>query len=259
MANMRRWKFLHILLIALHLLAMPMGLLAEEVRRTIPTHVRSMAGGWGLATPIMIAGVGIYQHLSGKQDWQWNDLFSKEVAGGLVGDFVTTAAFAGIASVLPFSPLISSYFVTFGGFLGWEIGSGNLSEADWTSILLQAGAATFMRFGLQALMTTMGFSLGAIPLTALCIGAALTTAWILDSIRDEPEAEAEDRKGFLDELDWSEEVLLDEARYQPETSPSAPGESLEGIRRRREGYEALVGALEMQDLPGAEQRYQAYR
>lgn len=248
---MRR-RTLLVLLVLLQLLGAPLGLLAETDKiARVAGSVHANAGGWGLATPLIIAGVGIYQHVSKQEDFEASDILNRKVLGGLAGDFLTVAAFNAIAPHLPVAPLLRSFFVMFGGFLGWEIGSGNLAEADWGSMVAQAGVATLVQHGIHMLAATGGLALGPVATSVLAIASAMTVAILLEELRGGPEAEAADR-GSGEGLDPG---VLHSYRSGGSRDPAAPG----GVRRADTEYEDLRQSLEDDDRDAWDAHYRTYQ
>lgn len=244
-------RTLLLLLVLVQLLVAPAGLLAETNRvAAVASSVRYNAGGWGLATPLIIAGVGIYQHFSKQETFEASDILNRKVLGGLAGDFLTVAAFSAIASVLPMAPLLRNFFVMFGGFLGWEIGSGNLAEADWVSMLAQAGVATLVQHGIHMLAASGGLALGPLATTVLAISSAMAVAILIQHLRGGLETDAAER-GSGEGLDPG---VLHGFRAGG-AAPAAPA----GSRRADGEYQALRDSLEGDDRDQWEARYRAYQ
>ena len=251
-AFLMRRRTLLVMLVLLQLLGAPAGLLAEADKVTrVASSVGANAGGWGLATPLIIAGVGIYKHVSKQDDFEAGDILNRKVLGGLAGDFLTVAAFNAIAPHLPVAPLLRSFFVMFGGFLGWEIGSGNLAEADWVSIVAQAGVATLVQHGIHMLAATGGLALGPVATSVLAIASAMTVAILLEELRGGPEAEAADRGGGAS-LDPG---VLRGFRAGGDPGPAAPA----GAGRADAEYDALRRSLEEDARAEWGSRYRDYR
>jgi hypothetical protein len=245
-------RTLLVTLVLLQLFVAPASLLAEvDQAARVATSVRANAGGWGLATPLIIAGVGIYKQISEQETFEASDILNRKVLGGLAGDFLTVAAFNVIAPALPVAPLLRNYFVMFGGFLGWEIGSGNLAEADWVSMLSQAGVATLVQHGIHMLAATGGLSLGPMATSILAIASAMAVAILLEELRGGPEAESADR-AYGSDLDPG---VLHSFRAGG-SKPATPSGS---VTRADDEYEALRDSLEQDDRDQWKARYRAYQ
>ncbi len=252
---MKPSKPIVILILLLQLFLAPAQLLAKEAKTTVIDTVRMNAGGWGLATPMIIGGIGIYQHLRHKDSFEKEDILNREVLGGLTGDFLTVAAFSAIAPALPVAPLLRSFFVMFGGFLGWEIGSGNLKNTDWAGILAQAGAATLVKQGLMTMMATGGLSLGPVAVTALSIGSAMAVAILLEKFRDRgPESEASERSSAPSEKPLRSPAAGAVRRF---ASPES-GFDESGKASSAEEYRTLLRSLQSGDLEAARRAHEEY-
>ncbi len=175
----------------LHLAAPAARLLAEggsapawaETARKVGEN----AGGWALATPFLVAGSQLALQAAGEDRLEVEDLVNRKVVGGLIGDFVTVGIVAHLVPLLPLGPVLGQAALMAAGFVGWEIGSGNLANADWAAIGVQVATATALKVTLAA----MGLS--GFPVAALTIAGTLTVALLLQHLREGMEADAEDR------------------------------------------------------------------
>lgn len=181
------------LLLALLQFFLPLLHPAFAAEPNLADKIHGKAGGWGIWTPIMVAGVGIYNHVSGEEDLDSDHFLNRELVGGLIGDFALVALMNKVVPMLPLPAVFKTALVIGSGFVGWEIGSGNLGETDWTNLLAQVATATTIQVGLQAAAAAMGISIGGLPILLASMAGAIGVGILLDEMRGEPEAESSER------------------------------------------------------------------
>lgn len=222
---------------------------------TIGRGIEHKAGGWGIATPLMIAAVALYQEATDERDLEAKRLANRTVLGGLAGDFLMVAGARALVPMLPIPPVMKTALVISAGFLGWEVGSGNLAETDWVGLGAQIATATLLQTTLTAGAAAIGLSLGPVGLTALTIAGTIGVGMLVDKLRG-PEADA-----------WERPAAPTEAPPE-DRAPEAPAAALSsrmasedawGPRPSRRDYSSLVAALESGDREALTQRYRSYQ
>jgi hypothetical protein len=168
--------------------------LARGVVRT-SEKVESMAGGWRFATPLIVAGTNLIQSTLGEDDFKTEDLTNREFLTGLGADFALVGLTRMVVRSLPIPALAKVALMTSAGFLGWEIGTGNLSRTDWALLATEVGAATALQVGLPILLAAAGLSLAPIAITALTIGGTLAVGALFDHLRKKMRSQGGDGPG----------------------------------------------------------------
>ena len=155
----------------------------------VADSVYANAGGWGIKSALIFsASSAAREYYDSKADGRAYDLsnilsFAKvpEFWGGLAGDLAFSMAVSAIAPAIPGGALIQTFVKVAAGFVGYEVGSGNVSNADWFSIGMQTLAATVTQIGLSTLLVGVPFA-GLIAGVA-SIGAALGVAYLISKLR----------------------------------------------------------------------------
>lgn len=204
----------------------------------VSENIEQRAGGWNLATPILIAGSELYQGARGEGDGlQVDDLANRRVVGGLAGDAGALGAAALAARFLPMPPVARVALMTAAGFLGWEFGSGDSQHTDWVELGAQIAAASAVQFLLPIALASAGIAIGPVALMAAGVAAAVGTGMLVSWLRnrgkkdDEPEAPL---------LDTPPTAFLGPGTIGDEASPS--GERPERPRSDLFGTIGMVGA-----------------
>lgn len=153
--------------------------------------VESMAGGWALATPMIVAGTNLIQEALGGEDYQNQTVGTKDLLMGMGTDMALVGLTKLAVRTLPLPPLAKAALITTAGFMGWEIGTGNLSKTDWALLGAEIATATALQVGLPILAAAAGIALGPIALTALTIGGTLAVGAFFDHLRKK----AKERQG----------------------------------------------------------------
>ena len=157
-----------------------------DLARKVEDH----AGGWGLLTPLILFGSRAVEsaYEDGSVDWGEAGGFvqSKTFWKGLAGDLTFALVAGSIASAMPGGALLRSFVAISGGFIGWEVGTGNFANTDWVNILGQVVAAGVVQTGLAML------GVPALVTTIATIAAAIGTGILIDHIRGKNNDLAED-------------------------------------------------------------------
>jgi len=155
--------------------------------RTAAQGALKHSGGWGWTTPAIIIGanlaLGVIDSDGGGVDKAMGLMTNPKFWGGVVGSLVIASLATRVATGLPGAAFLRTAVAMSGGFLGWEIGSLNIANADWLSIGSQIAAATAAYLAVQRIMGVTGFMGGGWQATAAAIGAAVLTGIILDKVR----------------------------------------------------------------------------
>lgn len=150
-------------------------------------QVRSKAGGWGLLTPLIVFGAKAVEagYEDGHFDWSEAGSFVKSPTfwKGFAGDALFSWLAGTLAGMLPGGALIRNFVAISGGFLGWEVGTGNLAHTDWGNLFGQILAASAVQTGLGLL----GFSMGGWAVSLAAAAAAIATGIFMDKLRKDEE------------------------------------------------------------------------
>lgn len=182
-------RSLALLLALVHLLsplavAAPTSGFARGVVRA-SEKVEDMAGGWQFATPLIVAGTNLIQSTLGDDEhFDHEELTNRDFLMGLGTDFLAVGLTRMAVTALPLPPVARIAAITTAGFLGWEVGSGNLKEADWAKLGVEIAASTALQVGLPVLAAAAGLALGPIALTGLTIAGTLAAGALFDHFRD---------------------------------------------------------------------------
>lgn len=166
-----------------------------ESSASLASRVHGKAGGWAWMTPLLVAGVGLYKHVHEDEEFTLETVLNRQVVGGVLGDFALVALTHKIAPLLPIPPMFRAALLIGAGFVGWELGSGNLGQTDWVNLLAQVATATAIQVGLTAAAAGLGFPLGGVPIMLASMAGAIAVGILLDHWRTGPEAEAWERPG----------------------------------------------------------------
>lgn len=156
----------------------------------VADSVYDNAGGWGLRSALIFsASSAAKEYYRSRADGNTYDLanvfsFTKipQFWGGLAGDLTLSMVVAAIAPAIPGGALVQTFATVGAGFVGYELGSGNIKNTDWLSIGLQTLAATLTHVGLSTLLVGVPFA-GLIAAVA-SIGAALGVAYLISKMRE---------------------------------------------------------------------------
>ncbi len=143
-----------------------------------------------MLTPLVLFGSRAVEsgYENGSVDWGEAAGFvqSKTFWKGLAGDLTFALVAGSIASAIPGGALLRSFVAISGGFIGWEVGTGNLANTDWVNVLGQVVAAGLMQTGLAML------GVPTLVATIATIAAAIGTGILIDHIRGKNDSLAED-------------------------------------------------------------------
>jgi hypothetical protein len=148
------------------------------------------AGGWGLKSALIFsASSAAKEYYRSRDDGNAYDIsnvfsFTKipQFWGGLAGDLTFSMVVAAIAPSIPGGIFVQTLATVGAGFVGYELGSGNIKNTDWLSIGLQTLAATITHLALASLLVGVPFA-GLIAAVA-SIGAALGVAYLIKKMRE---------------------------------------------------------------------------
>ncbi len=178
------------------------SLFADSIQTAnkVMAHTMANGGGWGAATPIIFATTAISQQLIRSQragnsfsmQQSLSFLGEKNFWCGLAADLAFTWLVCQLTPMLPIGLFLRTLLNTTAGFVGWEYGSGNIANADWLSIIIQASVATTVFMGAA--------SLGPAMTTFLAISAAIFSAAMLRKAREDGENESRVRVATLDKV-----------------------------------------------------------
>jgi len=157
----------------------------------VADNVHEHAGGWGLKSALIFSASGavreFYDARNGGRTYSLGNAmsFTKQPRfwGGLIGDLSLTMAVTAIAPAIPGGIFVQTFAKVAAGFVGFELGSGNIKNTDWLSIGAQAAVSTAVYLGAMAALGPMGIAFAPVIATVLSIGAALATAYLLDKLR----------------------------------------------------------------------------
>ena len=105
-----------------------------------------------------------------KEGWFW---------GGTAGSFVGSMAGTAIASAIPGGALIKTLFAVGGAAIGWQAGSGNLENTDWTKLGATTVGATVGAIAGGILLSFLG-PFG--PMIGGMVGHVVA-GWLVDKVR----------------------------------------------------------------------------
>lgn len=126
------------------------------------------AGKWAAMSVGITIGANVVTQLSNNGwdpravDWKaaTADIRTTQFWGGTAGSFLGSYGASIIASALPGGPFVKALAAVGGAAIGWQVGSGNLANTDWTQLgVTTVGATIGMLIG-QAICPIPG--LGAI-------------------------------------------------------------------------------------------------
>lgn len=158
------------------------------------SQIRSKAGGYGWMTPLVVATTkvleGVAREAQGGRDFTAGEAFDfaaePKFWGGLAGDFVFTAVLTGLAGALPGGSFLKMLLPIGGGFVGWEVGSGNLRNTNWMALGGQIMAVAAIQYAV--------LSMGGAPMVAAVASLAggIGFGILHDAVMGQPISEAED-------------------------------------------------------------------
>ncbi len=218
LSYMRRLSLCLIVVLLCHA-AGPFAFGAERPRRAatptvyeFSTSVKGNAGGWGWKT-LLVAGASAAAsefHASRSQGrvYDLNNVYNfvkqPKFWGGLAGDLALTYIVTALAPAIPGGVFVQTLATVAAGFVGFELGSGNIKNSDWLSIGIQSVVATGTYLGASALVAAIGLPFAPLIATVASIGAALGAAYLLEKWRgkkyaasERPEDKKETKSGGL--------------------------------------------------------------
>ncbi len=225
-----------------------------DQERTLASRIRDKSGGYGFLTPILIAltsAVDSFKHRESDAVVDTAaDAFGfvgeKRFWGGLGADLLVTAVAGTIASAMPGGPFLQTLLPVAGGFLGWQIGTGQLGNTDWVGLGAQIGAAAVTQYAVIAMMGGMPGSRIVAGLASAVTG--ITMGILMDSIRDRYAMRAEATRPS--DLPLRDAVKGPMAAWGPsEPEPSA----------QKRYYRRLLEALSAGDRERIRMLHDAYR
>ena len=106
-----------------------------------------------------------------KEGWFW---------GGTAGSFVGSMAGTAIASAIPGGAFVKTLFAIGGAAVGWQAGSGNLKNTDWTKLAATTVGSTIGAIAGGVLLSFLG------PFGAMIGGMIghVVAGWIVDKVRN---------------------------------------------------------------------------
>ena len=197
LSYMRKLSLCLIVVLLCHSLG-PFAFAADAPRRTAaPTvyqfsaSVKGNAGGWGWKSILVAASSAAASEFhASRADGRVYDLnnvfnFVKQPKfwGGLAGDLALTYIVASLAPAIPGGIFVRTLATVAAGFVGFELGSGNIKNTDWLSIGIQSFVATGAYLGTAAIIGAIGLPFAPLIATAASIGAALGAAFLLEKWR----------------------------------------------------------------------------
>lgn len=163
----------------------PRDLPKNPVDVSLSENIEQRAGGWNVATPLLIAGSELYQGVRGEGDGlQASDVFNRRVMSGFAGDVGALGAVWLAAKFVPLPPVAKIALMTAAGFLGWEFASGDFRRTDWVELGAQIAAASAVQFALPVLLGAAGLTIGPVALMAAGIAAAVGTGMLVSWLRN---------------------------------------------------------------------------
>lgn len=166
---------------------------------TLPAHeplqraewaarVREKAGGYGFLTPLIYAitrGVELHaRHAAGGPHPTAGELFDfasdRKFLGGLAGDLVFTALATAMTAGLPGGGFLKSILPVAAGFVGWEVGSGEIARSDWGALSAQIAVASVTHFAANVVLRSIGFPAAGLVAALLSSAAGIATGVWLD-------------------------------------------------------------------------------
>ncbi len=169
------------------------GVAAMRVAQNVATRAGTGVGylfgdGKGLSYAAFLRySQKLLQKHGGEEGIQLQDLADRELLGGLGGNLAAIAILGQLVPLLPIAPAFRETVTIAGGFLGWELGSGNLKNTDWLVVGTEIGVASGLRIALLA----AGLSPGGIPMLLLTMEGATLAGHLVKRIRDGSEAASE--------------------------------------------------------------------
>ncbi len=162
----------------------------DNVVSDVADSVYANAGGWGLKSALIFsASSAIKEYYQSRDDgrtYQIGNVFDflkmSQFWGGLVGDLALTMAVTAIAPAIPGGIFVQTLAIVGAGFVGYELGSGNIAHSDWVSIGFGTLAATVTQIGLSSLLA--GLPLAGIIAGVASIGVALGVAYFIGKLRE---------------------------------------------------------------------------
>jgi hypothetical protein len=236
--------------------------LQEEQAATTIQKIGGKAGGYSVLTPVILAltrGAELSARRAegqpvGKDEWALDFLGTRQFWGGFAGDVIATTLTMGVAAALPGPAFVKALLPVAAGFIGWEIGSGNLKNTDWASLSVQIGAVAAVQMALTA-------ALVAVPgagLIAAVGGAAagIAAGMLFEKLRAQPTSDFRPQAQEAKPARTAGESPRSWGSRPPE---SDRGSTASGQTDRRRGYAALLDSMRNNDRQGTADAYRDYQ
>lgn len=134
--------------------------------RAVESWRRDGSIDWGYATQDL-------------RDWR----FYTGTAGSFVGSMAASAAVSGLASAIPGGHWVRALAAVGGAAVGWQVGSGNLSNTDWTQLAVTTVGATVGSVIGASVGTMLGGIFGPVGMIAGGMIGHFLADWALRSVR----------------------------------------------------------------------------
>ena len=273
LSYMRKLSLCLIVVLLCHSLG-PFAFAADTARRAVtstPTvyefsaSVKGNAGGWGWKSLLVAASSAAASEFhASRADGRVYDLnnvfnFVKQPKfwGGLAGDLTLTYIVASLAPAIPGGIFVQTLATVAAGFVGFELGSGNIKNTDWLSIGIQSVVATGAYLGTMALVGAIGLPFAPLIATAASIGAALGAAFLLEKWRGKKYA-ANERPKEKEEDNKSSGILsiFSPSKAKENSVSSSP---VEAKKARDEAYLNFIAASRKGDKELADMWLRRYQ
>ena len=229
--------------------------------------VKGNSGGWGWKSLIVAAtSAAASEFHASRTEGRVYDLnnvynFVKQPKfwGGLAGDLTLTYIITRLAPAIPGGIFVQTLATVAAGFVGFELGSGNIRNTDWLSIGIQSVVATGAYLGTAALIGAIGLPFAPIIATVASIGAALGAAYLLEKWRG-AKYSANERPEKQETKSSSSGVMsiLSPSKTNPST-PISESDAVATKRARDEAYMNFIAASQNGDRELAAQWLQRYQ